>query len=343
MTKAREGDFIELYEGTIFECKGIHHPPHGVVAYPRYIQDSRGDRTRYNLRYRRVYSPKEREELLREKFKDYYKYNHLYDRMLPIIPWSAVKTHFKPQETIEKLSHSAAVVGIRLRALEFVEAILKKADIPTDSLGISGSVMLGLETFSSDIDLIVYGLKAGHKVRAAVLEAMTESDAIRRLSESELKELYRFRSKDTVMGYEDFERVESRKSNQGVFKDSLFFIRYIKDWGEHEEQCGDYLCRRIAYARIRGVVADSNEAHLTPSIYKLKDAHVLSGPEWLTVDRLVSWRGRFAEQALEGEYVEAQGYVEEVYSHIGVFRQMVVGEYPSDTILPITAYSTCTL
>jgi predicted nucleotidyltransferase len=164
---------------------------------------------------------------------------------------------------------------------------------------------------------------------------MAEGKIIRRLTEKRLKDLYLSRSKDTQMSYKDFLKVEERKSNQGLFEDTLFFIRYLKDWSEVDEIYGEYRIRRLGYVRIAAEVLDASQAHLTPAIYLLKDVRVLSGPCWLTVDRLITWRGRFAEQAFKGEAIVAQGYVEEYLHKGGLLRQMVVGEGREDAVLPI--------
>ena len=335
MLRGREGDYIELDEGAIFEIKGLSHPPYGVIAYPRYTPDERGERSKEGRRYRKLHTLKEKEEFLKSRFPEYYTFNPYYQRMLPIIPWSRVRKHYTPQNTVTELLASHNLTCLRLKALRFVRYIADIADVPLERLGISGSIMVRLDDEGSDIDLIVYGLRESWKVKAAILKAMGKGKLIRRLTEEHLKDLYLSRSKDTQMSYEDFRRVEVRKSNQGLFDDAPFFIRYLKEWAERDEKYGEYHVRRLGYARIEAEVVDAAQAHLTPATYLLKDVHVLSGPSWLTADRLITWRGRFAEQAYEGEVVIAQGYVEEYIHRGGVLRQMVVGEGREDIILPI--------
>lgn len=335
MLRGREGDFIELDDGSLFEIKGLNHPAYGLVAYPRYIPDDMGERVKEGRRYHKLHTLREKEEFLKSRFPEYYTFNPYYQRMLPIIPWSRVSRHYRPQQTVAELTAARNLAGLRLKALSFIRYIADIAYVPLNRLGISGSIMLGLEDEGSDIDLLVYGLRESQRVKREILKAMAEGALIRKLSENHLKDLYRARSRDTWMSYEDFRRVEERKSNQGLFDDTPFFVRYLKDWGEVDEQYGEYRVRRLGYAKIAAEVFDSSQAHLTPATYLLKDVHVLSGPGWLTVDRVITWRGRFAEQACEGEAIIAQGFVEECLCKGGVVRQMVVGEELEDTILPI--------
>ena len=335
MLRGREGDFIELDDGSIFEIKGLNHPAHGVIAFPRYIPSDIGERVRYGRRYQKIHTFREKEELLKTRFANYYTFNPYYQRMLPIIPWSRISKHYSPQDAVSDLMFAHNLAGLRLKALQFIKYISEKAEVPIEKLGISGSVMLGLEEEGSDIDLVVYGLKESYRVRTAILKSMAEEDKIHKLTEDHLKDLYLSRSKDTLMSYEDFRRVEHRKSNQGLFNGTVFFVRYLKDWEEIDEKYGDYRLRRLEYAKVSAEVVDATQSHLTPAIYKIRNVCVLSGPSWLTVDRLITWRGRFAEQACEGEAVVAQGYIEEYSYKSGVVRQMVVGEERDDMILPI--------
>ena len=52
--KAREGDFIEIKTGSIFDAKGLVHPPDKVIAFPRFIPDSFGSRKRIGYTYKKV-------------------------------------------------------------------------------------------------------------------------------------------------------------------------------------------------------------------------------------------------------------------------------------------------
>jgi len=199
-----------------------------------------------------------------------------------------VVKHYTPQHTVTELFATQNLAGLRLKVLHVLRCVAEMADVSLERLGISGSIMLGLEGEGSDIDLVVYGLRGSQKVRAAILKAMAEGRLIRRLEGERLEDLYLSRSKDTQMSYEDFKRVEERKSNQGLFGNTSFFIRYLKDWGEVDERYGEYQIRRLGYAKITAEVLDATQAHFTQAIYLLKDVHVLSGPSWLTVDRLIT-------------------------------------------------------
>jgi predicted nucleotidyltransferase len=61
-----------------------------------------------------------------------------------------------------------------------------------------------------------------------------------------------------------------------------------------------------------GNIDDASNAIFTPCSYKISSVEVLEGTTTL-ISEIVSFRGRFCEQASEGDTVIAQGKVETVF------------------------------
>ena len=49
--QAREGELIETKDGIIFDVKGLTHPPDKVIAFPRFIPSTKGNRERKEVKY----------------------------------------------------------------------------------------------------------------------------------------------------------------------------------------------------------------------------------------------------------------------------------------------------
>jgi predicted nucleotidyltransferase len=170
-----------------------------------------------------------------------------------------------------------------------------------------------LYTQTSDIDPIVYGSENCYKVYSALGSLLGSKESpVRSYSLEELKKLFDFRSKDTAVRFEDFVRTESRKVLQGKFMGRDYFIRFVKDWNEIEEKYGAILYKPVGYAKIRATVVDDSEAIFTPCHYKIDNVKILEGTNIETIEEIVSFRGRFCEQARRGEAVIAQGKVEKL-------------------------------
>jgi predicted nucleotidyltransferase len=151
----------------------------------------------------------------------------------------------------------------------------------------------------------------------------------------ELKGLFDFRSKDTLVSLEDFVKTESRKVLQGKFMDRDYFIRFVKEWNEISEKYGDVCYRNCGYVKIEATVVDDTEAIFTPCTYKIEDVKVVEGPKLQPIMEIASFRGRFCEQAKKGEIVIAQGKIEHVKDQkrgCEYFR-LLLGNKPTDYMI----------
>ena len=334
--QVREGDLVEDLNGIIFDVKGLVHPSNLVVAFPRFIPDIEGDRKRGPTKYRKVYALTARYELLEKRFPQYLVNDKVFGERLCEVPINSIKHHYRPIRRLQELRVSPQLDSLERRALEFVSLLNESANIPWDALGISGSILAKLHTLTSDIDPIVYGSDDCRKVHSALKLLLSEERSLAKpyRGEKELRVLFDFRSKDTNMSFEDFVRTESRKVLQGKYHRHDYFIRCVKDWNEISEHYGDVEYFNVGYAKIKATVVDASEAIFTPCFYKIENVYVLEGTIVKPISEIVSFRGRFCEQAEKGEAVVAQGKLERMRSKEGEehFR-LLLGNLPSDFMI----------
>ena len=336
LMRAREGDFVESVDRLIFDVKGLVHPKNKVIAFLRYFPEKKGLRERGKSTYSKVYSLSKRSRFLSEKFPNYIIYDPVLDEELCEIPVDSVKYHYKPTEKLLELRNSDSLDEIESLALQLAKLLKETAKIPWDAIGVSGSIMVGLHTPSSDIDPIVYGSENCRKVHSALRSLLNEKNsAFEPYTLKDLKVLFDFRSKDTVMSYEDFVRSESRKVVQGKFLQRDYFIRCVKDWSEVDEKYGDIRYVNVGYAKVEATVADDSESIFTPCVYRVSDVRVLEGTQIESVEEIASFRGRFCEQARTGEVVIAQGKVERVRDNRQdrEYYRLLIGNRPSDYMI----------
>ena len=336
-TKAREGDLIEDMNQVIFDVKGLIHPADRIVAFPRFIPDFSGNRERKNILYKKVYALSERFRFIEQNLPEYLIQDHVFGERLCEIPVNNVKRHYRPVKKLGKLrQNSKDLEPLEARALQFTEMLKDCAGISWRAIGISGSILVGLHTESSDIDPIVYGSKDCWKVHSALTELLKkENMPIRAYDREGLEVLFDFRSKDTSVDIKDFVRTESRKVMQGKFMGIDFFVRFVKDWSEIDEKYGDVQYRNVGYARIKATVVEDSESIFTPCKYDIEDVTTIEGTEIQSIKEIASFRGRFCEQARKGEVVVAQGKVERVINkkqNREHFR-LLLGNKPSDFMI----------
>jgi len=335
--KAREGDLIETFDGNIFDVKSMVHPPDKVIAFIRFTPDPKGERKRGGVTYRKVYPLHERYELLRKRFSQYLVYDSLFNEWFCEVPIEAIKHHYKPGECLRKLRQKRLLTPLETATLHFAETLKKNADVSWNALGVSGSLLVELNTPKSDIDLVVYGSQSCCRVYDSLRTLMNDKDSpVKSYSKRELRHLFDFRSKDTSMPFEDFVRTESRKVLQGKFEGRDYYIRCVKDWNETDEQYGTVHYQPVGYAKIKATVTDNSQMIFTPCHYKIDKVEIVEGPKVKWIQEIVSFRGRFCEQARNGESVVAQGKIERVQKEgEQEYYRVLLGNKVSDYMIPM--------
>jgi predicted nucleotidyltransferase len=331
--RAREGDLIQTWNNVIFDVKGLVHPPNKVIAFPRYIPSPTGTRGSGKDMYGKVYNLAERFRYLQQNTPNLIVHDGVFDADLCEVPVDTIKRRYDPAEKLALLRTSKRLEPLEKKAVTLAEDLKEAAGIPWSAIGISGSVLVGLYNEKSDLDHIVYGEDACRKAYAALENLLRDGDSrIKPYSCEGLRALFGFRSKDTFMSFEDFARVERRKAFQGMFEGVDYFVRFVKDWSEADEQYGDVRYKDSGYAKITATVVDDSEALFTPCTYRIEDTTVVEDAKLEPISEIASFRGRFCEQARTGEAVTAQGKVERV-TNMKTGQEhyrIILGNVPSD-------------
>ncbi len=333
---AREGDFIENYERVIFDVKGTVHPINKTVAFIRYFPDGEGQRKKGRISYQKVYSLSRRTEILKEQFPQYLVYDGVFDEILCEVPVQEIKRIHKPSERLQEIRGSERRDALESKALQLADLIAETAGIQMETIGISGSLLVKLHRPSSDIDLIVYGSSNCLIVRSTLAKLFKEKNSpVRPYDEKQLRDLFDFRSKDTFMSFESFLRTESNKVIQGKFFETDYFVRFVKDWNEVGEKYGDVQYENLGKASIEANVVDDSEAIFTPCTYRIANARFLTGSKFEPLKEVVSYRGRFCEQAKTGDRILACGKIEQVTDRKTGSRhfRLLVGNSSEDFIV----------
>ena len=338
--RPREGDLIQTGNKIIFDVKGLIHPPSRVIAFPRYIPSHEGKRGKGANLYAKVYNLAERFQYLQQNTPSFLVDDPVFGDILCEVPENQITEHYTPIEKLAELREKRQLADLERKAVVLAETLKEAADIPWESVGVSGSIMAGLFTLQSDIDPLVYGAENCRKAYLALKTMLKDGNSQPKpYTREELHSLFDFRSKDTMMSFDDFERVEGSKAFQGKFEGVDFFVRFVKDWNEIDEKYGDVVFKNMGYAKITATVTNASEALFTPCTYKLENANVLEGPAIEPVAEIVSFRGRFCEQvpsdATEPTTIEAQGKVELVKDKRSnrEFYRLILGNKPQDYMI----------
>jgi predicted nucleotidyltransferase len=334
MLRVREGDFVESKEGWIFDVKGLVHPPDGIIAFVRYIPDEQGDRVRRGVKYRKIYDLSERYEFLRKHYPQYLRYDNVFDVWLNEVPVNDVAHHYKPQQKTRHLLGNIHLDAMEKQTLDFIKLLNEVAHTSLEHFGVSGSVLVGLHSTQSDIDLVVYGRENSMAVRDALKKLHQEEEMVTAYGRERLRSRYNERQRNTPVSFNDYVFHEARKTCQGFLRGREFFIRYVKEWKEMTERYGDSMYRNAGYATVKGRVVDASESLFTPCTYALADVEVMAGERAL-VTEVSSFRGRFCDQAVRGEWIVAQGKLERVTTQEQTHYRLLLGSSPRDYMVTL--------
>ena len=154
--QAREGELIETKDGIIFDVKGLMHPPDKVIAFPRFIPSTKGNREQKEVKYDKIYNLQERFKFLKKNAPSLITYDSIFDETLCEVPIENIKRHYNPINKFEKLRKSKKTIDLEKKAVDLLTIIKEKANIPWKALGISGSILVGLYNLNSDLDPVIY-------------------------------------------------------------------------------------------------------------------------------------------------------------------------------------------
>ncbi len=334
--QAREGELIETKDGIIFDVKGLMHPPDKVIAFPRFIPSTKGNRERKEVKYDKIYNLQERFNFLKKNAPSLITYDSIFDETLCEVPIENIKRHYNPINKLEKLRKSKKTIDLEKKAVDLLTIIKEKANIPWKSIGISGSILVGLYNLNSDLDPVIYGTKNCQKAYKALEKILEKNDTnLKAYDLKGLKNLFDFRSKDTYMNFNDFLKVESRKAFQGIFLETDFFTRFVKNWNQITEQYGDVKYKNCGEAKISATIADDSEALFTPCTYKVENVKVIRGKKNMPLQEIVSFRGRFCQQAKQKEKIIAQGKIEKVKTKYqkSPYYRLILGSKTTDYMI----------
>ena len=287
--RARIRDFFETVDGWIFAVADYNHPD-GLRSMLRYVPDERGEREANGKRYRKLDFDPAFEFLRKER--------PIYVRDLHTVPESDVLRLYQPSAGLQ-------AVADRDPRVRKIATILAEAGVPRTEMGITGSMLIGLNGPTSDIDFVVYG-PWWWKARD-IINAAKAGDEIQDLDLATWQKIYKKRKPET--GFDEFMLHEKRKGNRGMVDGTYFDLLFTRDWSQIEPQMKG---KQLGPRKIVATVTDARFAFDSPAIFRLDDDEVAE---------IFCYSHTYAGQAREGEVVEAQGVLEETAAGL----RLVVG------------------
>lgn len=309
-----EGYYVKA-GGDIYAVKGVLHPPGKVVAIPVYVRKEDG-------RYRRIRS-------LREAF-NYIEKNKLCS--LERLDFTGQRTPTVSLDDIDEvynpLEFNRADTEAGRDALILKNMLESSAGI---RIGVSGSILLGLDEPGSDIDLVVYGLSQGEKFVDSLRDLRIKNVT---KPVDTIDWLVKTRS-DSETSPEDWLKLESRKLLTGIFNNRLYTSKIVPLLDEYWEDLSQVV-REVGRAGIVCRVVDSRFGKTTPNLYLVEVLKTVYGDRTArNVSQIMSMRSRYAEIASSRDVIEVEGRLEEIQYRDTKTYRIFLGNDERDKFLPI--------
>jgi predicted nucleotidyltransferase len=289
-------DFVETDEGLIF----------AVVS-----SDLEGNRVLTSLRYQRgeqgccKLSTTEGKKLLQERYPNYLHFSKSKDVWLHGVPLSRITHHHQPCQRLQEIMLRPAQDEIENR-LQCLIRLFAAEGVVSEEIGVTGSLLIGEQKKTSDIDLVFYRREIFFKTREAI-QRLIEKQKLQTLDHDLWKDAYARRG--CALSYDEYYWHEQRKYNKAAIDGTKFDINLVSP-----EPWQDLLkYRKQGRIKLKSKIANDNHRFDYPARY------LLDHP---AVKEAVSYTATYAGQALRGESVAIQGQLE--ISNLGHLR-MVIG------------------
>lgn len=289
-------DFIETVEGLVFAVVDPCPEQGKVLCFLRYVREDGGWRKK---------ATEEANLFLRHHYGNYLHYSHRLDAHLHAVEISQIIEHHQPRRRLQAILENDGRDAIEDDLFRLAE-LLSEQGVDLARVGVTGSLLIGVQRDSSDIDLVCYGRGEFLQCREVVRQ-LIEQGRLKSLTDSDWRESYRRRG--CSLSYGEYVWHERRKYNKAVVNGRKFDLSLIEQNGSSTPD----LCRKLGPVTLRCRITDDTGAFDYPAVYRIA---------YESISSIVCFTATYAGQACNGETVEVSGLLEEASDGS---RHIVVG------------------
>jgi uncharacterized protein len=289
-------DFIETAEGLIFAVVAQVTEHGKALCFLRYVKDNPG--------WKKV-ATEPANAFLKQHHPGYLHYSPVLDAHLHAVAIERIVKHHQPKQRLQQIIKSNQQDAIEHDLFHLCD-LLQQHGLDLSKIGITGSLLIGVQQQSSDIDLVCYGRAVFHQCRAITRELIAQ-EKLQELNDKDWQESYQRRSCE--LSFADYVWHERRKTNKAVINGRKFDLNFIDELKRSEvtsyQKCGAI--------KLQCKVIDDTHAFDYPAEFKIDHEQF---------DAIVSFTATYTGQAIKGETVEVSGIVEQTQRGV---KRIVVG------------------
>ena len=207
-------DFIQTAEGLMFAVVAAHTEAGKIRCFLRYLP--------IDGVYRKVASL-DANHYLANHYPHYLFYSPQLDAQLHAVAESDIVRHYQPQPILQQLLATDAADQV-LADLHLLCGHLQQLGFDTRQLGVTGSLLLGLQNPASDIDLVCYDRAVFQQLRQA-LQTLIAQRHCRDLNAEDWQEAYARRN--CALTLAEYIWHEQRKYNKAIINQRKFDLSLV--------------------------------------------------------------------------------------------------------------------
>lgn len=277
-------DFIETREGLIFAVVANGLEEDKALCFLRYVHTEG--------RWRKV-DTEQANDFLGLHYPQYRHFSTVLDAHLHAVPVADIECHYQPRKVLRGLLEGEASDAV-LTDLQHLCGLLSGMGLDLDQVGVTGSLLVGLQNHASDIDLVCYDRSQFHRARN-IVQGLIAEDRCQALNDDDWLSAYQRRACDFAL--DDYIWHEQRKYNKAMINQRKFDLSLTIAAPDQAEQC----YRKLGQIKIEVEVEDDEYGFDYPARFSLKHPDI---------DSIVCFTATYCGQAKAGEWVTVAGQLE---------------------------------
>lgn len=278
-------DFIETQEGLIFAVVASGLENGRVLCFLRYAKTGSG--------WLKM-STDQANQLLAASHPDYFYYSERLDAQLHAVPVGKICQHHQPKQRLQSILSARSSNPVE-SDLYHLGGLFGKKGLDLTAMGITGSILVGLQNDGSDIDLVCFDRTVFHQCRILIRD-LIQSAHLQALHDADWRDSYQRRT--CALNFADYVWHEQRKFNKALVNGRKFDLSLVEPVIKPQPS---ETYQKNGQIVVRCRVIDDHNGFAYPSELTIDHPQIMS---------VVSFTATYTGQAMKGELIEISGTLE---------------------------------
>jgi hypothetical protein len=282
-------DFIETTEGLCFAVVQNGIEQGRVLCFLRYVF--------IDKQWQKI-NTVQANQFLEQRYPHYLYYSTALDASLHAVDVAKITQHHQPKQRLQELLDLSGFKNLTgLDAVHFdliaLCQLFQQSGINLNHIGVTGSLLIGAQKSSSDIDLVIYNRASFHQARR-VTETFIRENKLTALTQQDWMDA--FERRNCELNFADYVWHEQRKFNKGMINQRKFDLSLLQESQKTSEPYS-----KLGMITLAVQISDDCYSFDYPARFLLTHAEI---------KEILCFTATYNGQAQTGEWIEVAGQLE---------------------------------